>query len=97
MVKELSKNKIFKVDSTIEKFETDSDTNSIIIEGYASTGAVDRASDIILPSAWNKGGLDNYASNPVLLDRLRPGSHGLADPLKRRVRRIEGGHAHGEG
>jgi HK97 family phage prohead protease len=67
MVKELSKNKIFKVDSTIEKFETDSDTNSIIIEGYASTGAVDRASDIILPSAWNKGGLDNYASNPVLL------------------------------
>lgn len=67
MVKALSKNKIFKVDSTIEKFQTDSNENVVIIEGYASTGAVDRAADIILPSAWAKGGLDNYASNPVLL------------------------------
>jgi len=39
----------------------------IIIEGFANTTDKDRAGDVIVESAWTKGGLDNYLKNPVIL------------------------------
>ncbi len=57
--------KVFKLDSTIKSVDEDEDELKIF--GYASTDALDRASDKILPSAWAKGGLKNYQNNPILL------------------------------
>lgn len=58
--------KIFKLDSTIKSIE-EGEEDELIIVGYASTSAMDRASDKILPTAWTKGGLKNYELNPILL------------------------------
>ena len=46
---------------------TEDDDEDIIIEGYANTTDKDRGGDVILSSAWEKGGLDNYVKNPILL------------------------------
>lgn len=59
-------NKIFKLDSAIKSVEEQNDSE-LKISGYASTGAVDRACDKILPDAWTKGGLRNFELNPILL------------------------------
>jgi HK97 family phage prohead protease len=40
---------------------------SLGVRGMASTMDVDRAGDVIMPEAWNKGGLNNYKKNPILL------------------------------
>lgn len=61
----LSMNKIFKLDSAIKSIE-EGDTE-LKIAGYASTSAMDRSSDKILPTAWTKGGLRNFELNPILL------------------------------
>ena len=45
----------------------ESDDGGLDIKGSASTNSLDRAGDIIEPSAWTKGGLDNYKNNPILL------------------------------
>lgn len=58
-------NRIFKLDASIKAIEGDNE--ELRIEGYASTDSVDRSSDVILPSAWTKGGLKNYENNPILL------------------------------
>lgn len=45
----------------------DEDNDDIMIEGFANTTDMDRGGDVILESAWTKGGLDNYLKNPILL------------------------------
>lgn len=58
--------KMFTFDSAIKAVDTGD--GELKIDGYASTTAVDRSSDVILASAWNKsGGLNNFKSNPILL------------------------------
>jgi HK97 family phage prohead protease len=69
-------NKVFKLDSTIKSVEDTS--TELKIEGYASTDALDRASDKILPSAWTKGGLNNFKNNPILLF-----NHNYSEPIGR--------------
>ena len=58
--------KIFNFTSTF-KFVEEADDGSVNIKGYASTNDTDRAGDVIEKEAWEKGGLDNYTNNPVIL------------------------------
>ncbi len=58
--------KIFHWTNTFKALGETED-GGIDIKGSASTNALDRASDIIEPEAWTKGGLENYKGNPVLL------------------------------
>ena len=58
--------KIFNLTSTF-KFVEEADDGSVNIKGYASTNDTDRAGDVIEKEAWEKGGLDNYTNNPVIL------------------------------
>ena len=58
--------KIFNLTSTF-KFVEEADDGSVNIKGYASTTDTDRAGDVIEKEAWEKGGLDNYTNNPVIL------------------------------
>lgn len=60
-----SMNKIFKLDSSIKAVKEDE--GELKITGYASTNAMDRSCDRILPTAWTKGGLKNFKTNPILL------------------------------
>lgn len=57
--------KIFKLDSSIKSIEEGE--TELKIAGYASTNAMDRSADRILSTAWTKGGLNNFKSNPILL------------------------------
>lgn len=47
-------------------FGESSDPDTLIVEGYASTGIVDRVRDRIFPDAFKKG-LDAFMRNPVVL------------------------------
>ena len=58
--------KIFNLTSTFKSVE-EADDGSVNIKGYASTNDTDRAGDVIEKEAWEKGGLDNYTNNPVIL------------------------------
>ncbi len=58
--------KIFNLTSTFKSVE-EADDGSVNIKGYASTNDTDRAGDVIEKEAWEKGGLDNYTNNPVVL------------------------------
>lgn len=59
--------KMFTFDSAIKAVSQD-ENGELKIEGYASTNAMDRSSDVILASAWTKSnGLNNFKSNPILL------------------------------
>jgi HK97 family phage prohead protease/HK97 family phage major capsid protein len=59
--------KIFHWTNTFKSLG-ESDDGGLDIKGSASTNALDRAGDIIEPSAWIKnGGLDNFKNNPVIL------------------------------
>lgn len=60
-----SMDKIFKLDSSIKSIKEDE--GELKITGYASTNAMDRSCDRILPTAWTKGGLKNFKTNPILL------------------------------
>jgi len=57
--------KIFKLDSSIKSVEEGE--TELKIAGYASTNAMDRSADRILSTAWTRGGLNNYQTNPILL------------------------------
>lgn len=59
-------NKIFSL-NTVFKAVSDPSTGVIKIKGMASTSDKDRVGDVILPSAWSNGGLDNYNKNPIIL------------------------------
>ena len=49
---------------------------SLSIAGYANTTTIDRTGDVITEDAWNKGGLNNYLKNPVVL-----AYHNHEDPI----------------
>ncbi len=57
-------NQVFNLKSEIKSIITDEET--VKISGYASTSNLDRAGDVILPSAWTNG-LENFKKNPILL------------------------------
>ena len=62
--------KVFWRNSKIDKIDyNDDDENDdeLRIRGYASTGDMDRAGDVILPTAWSEEGLRNFKKNPVIL------------------------------
>ena len=58
--------KIFNLTSTFKSVEANED-GSVNIKGYASTNDTDRAGDVIDKEAWEKGGLDNFGNNPIIL------------------------------
>ena len=58
--------KIFNLTSTFKSVQ-EADDGSVDIKGYASTNDTDRAGDVIRKEAWEKGGLDNFGSNPIIL------------------------------
>jgi HK97 family phage prohead protease/HK97 family phage major capsid protein len=45
----------------------ENDDGSVMIRGMASTNHSDRAGDVISKEAWEKGGLENFKNNPVIL------------------------------
>ena len=57
--------KILHVASTFKSLENDD--GSVMIRGMASTNHSDRAGDVISKEAWEKGGLENFKNNPVIL------------------------------
>lgn len=60
-------NKTFSITSDFKVKEVGEEENYVIIEGYANTTEKDRVGDVVLQEAWNKGGLDNYMINPIVL------------------------------
>jgi HK97 family phage prohead protease len=58
-------NKIFNLTSTFKAHEEDD--GSVMIRGMASTADFDRAGDTISAEAWQKGGLQNFEKNPIIL------------------------------
>ena len=58
-------NKIFNLTSTFKAAQADD--GSIMIRGMASTTDIDRAGDSISAEAWQKGGLENFEKNPIIL------------------------------
>lgn len=55
--------------------DEDDSKKPIKITGFANTTSVDRSGDFIEESAWTKGGLTNYAKNPIILayhDHTKP-------------------------
>lgn len=59
--------KMFTLDTALKAINPSED-GELKIEGYASTNATDRSSDVILASAWTKSnGLNNFTANPILL------------------------------
>jgi HK97 family phage prohead protease len=57
--------KILHIASTFKSHENDD--GSVMIRGMASTNHSDRAGDVISKEAWEKGGLENFKNNPVIL------------------------------
>lgn len=70
---------LFKILSPIQKLQ-DGEDGKLRITGYASTAGTDRVGDVILPSAWTGGGLDNYKTNPIILF-----NHNYGKPIGRAV------------
>lgn len=56
--------------------EADPEKQDLVIEGYANTTTKDRVGDVILEEAWNKGGIENYKKNPIIL-----GYHDYKNPI----------------
>jgi len=66
-------NKIFNLTTSFKAQVNDE--GDLRIKGFASTSDVDRSGDVIELSAWTKGGLKNFTTNPVILfnhDHNRP-------------------------
>lgn len=59
------KNKVFKFASSFKANEVEDGT--IKIAGLASTSDIDRVGDVILSSAWDGGGIENFKKNPIIL------------------------------
>lgn len=57
--------KIFNLTSTFKSM--DEEGGDVKIRGMASTTDFDRAGDTIASEAWEKGGLDNFKRNPIIL------------------------------
>ena len=81
----MSKSKVLRLNSAFTLDEKalpatgDSSTESIYIEGYASTTDIDRSGDVVPKSVW-EAGLQNYLKNPIILSQ-----HDYDDPIGRMV------------
>lgn len=79
----MDKNKVLHLNSAFAVNEKalpsagDSGTESIFIEGYASTTDIDRSGDVVPKSVWEKG-IQNYLKNPIILSQ-----HDYDDPIGR--------------
>jgi len=75
------KDKVLFIDSTFTKQlpSGGEPSDSVYIEGYASTNEVDRANDVVPTSVWEKG-IQNYLKNPIILAQ-----HDYDDPIGRMV------------
>lgn len=68
-------NKKFEISSLFDVVEKDSKSDTLTIKGYANTVSKDRSGDVIVKEAWEKGGMDDYLKNPIILafhDYSRP-------------------------
>jgi HK97 family phage prohead protease len=65
MKPKMKTNKVFKFASSFKANETEDGT--IKIAGLASTTDIDRVGDVILSSAWDNGGIENFKKNPIIL------------------------------
>lgn len=61
------KQHLFKLETSFKSLDDSEDDDVLKIRGLASTDSVDRSGDIILHTAWDMGGLDNYRKNPIVL------------------------------
>ena len=77
----MDKDKVLYIDSafSIKKEDSNTDSKSVYIEGYASTVDRDRSGDVVSAAAWKKG-LENYLKNPIIL-----AYHDHDDPVGRMV------------
>jgi HK97 family phage prohead protease/HK97 family phage major capsid protein len=75
--KVLRLNSAFAVDQKSLPSSGDSNTESIFIEGYASTTDIDRSGDVVPKSVW-EAGIQNYLKNPIILAQ-----HDYDDPIGR--------------
>ena len=78
----VDKNKVLFLNSSFTKSSlpaTDDSSESVTIEGYASTTDVDRHGDIVPASVWEKG-VENYLKNPVIL-----AYHNHSEPIGRMI------------
>ena len=77
----MMKDKVLFIDSTFTKQlpSGGEPSDSVYIEGYASTNEVDRANDVVPTSVWEKG-IQNYLKNPIILAQ-----HDYDDPIGRMV------------
>jgi len=68
-------NKKFELNSLFDVVEKDAKSDVLTIKGYANTVSKDRTGDVIVKEAWEKGGMDDYLKNPIILafhDYSRP-------------------------
>ena len=77
----MNKNKVLYLNSTFTKAApaTNEPSDSVFIEGYASTQDVDRQGDVVPASVW-EAGMKNYLKNPIILAQ-----HDYDDPVGRMV------------
>ena len=59
--------KLLKLTSNFAITEKADYDGTLLISGWANTTDKDRAGDVILEEAWNKGGLSDYLNNPIIL------------------------------
>ena len=68
-------NKKFEISSLFDVVQKDAKSEVLTIQGYANTVTKDRSGDVIVSEAWQKGGMDDYLKNPIILafhDYSRP-------------------------
>ncbi len=68
-------NKKFEISSLFDVVQKDAKSKVLTIKGYANTVTKDRSGDVIVSEAWQKGGMDDYLKNPIILafhDYSRP-------------------------
>ena len=77
----MNKNKVLYLNSTFTKAApaTNEPSDSVYIEGYASTTDIDRQGDVVPASVW-EAGIKNYLKNPIILAQ-----HDYDDPVGRMV------------
>jgi len=77
----MNKNKVLYISSTFTKAApaTNEPSDSVYIEGYASTTDIDRQGDVVPASVW-EAGIKNYLKNPIILAQ-----HDYDDPVGRMV------------
>jgi HK97 family phage prohead protease/HK97 family phage major capsid protein len=78
----MNKNKVLYLNSTFTNKAapaSDEPSDSVYIEGYASTTDIDRQGDVVPASVW-EAGIKNYLKNPIILAQ-----HDYNDPVGRMV------------